>query len=383
MRRRGRRHATAWWLCALVLAGCTPEVEEPEAKPPSDGPTVVAPGSDVAGPPEPECAGIGPVPRAGQITFREDNQLQAASPSGDTPRCLLPMRRVRGVLTFDRAVWNGPGDRFLLANRALSADGPLTRVLAPRAERLQWSRPSGMSLVSVTPAGALLKRPSNGGDATDIGFLRRHDAVTYHPAGEHIATSGLAKDGSYGLYLATNLGTEPQLLAHGEAARFITNLQVSEDGQYLYYTARHGVDDWHLHRLVIDGDGRLETLARNDVGFEYIVSPFDSRALAWFVPSGDCALGTAGTFAAPGRRLQIPEKLRHRNIIPVGWLPGGDLVVRAKTTGCSTAQPADIYVLSRDGAPTLVKEEDYGSVSVRVAMPRPPPPPHDEQDIVA
>src|SRR5688500_335146 len=107
-----------------------------------------------------------------------------------------------------------------------------------------------------------MKRSSFGGRATDISFLQRHDAVTYHPAGEHIATSGLAADGSYGLHLATNVGGEPMLLARGEAARFITNLYFSENGLWLYYTAKHGPEDWHLHRLLIGQDARLETLAK-------------------------------------------------------------------------------------------------------------------------
>lgn len=104
-----------------------------------------------------------------------------------------------------------------------------------------------------------MKRSSYGGDSTDISFLDRHDAVTYHPAGEHISTSGVAADGSYGLYLATNLGTKPQLLARGEAARFITNLRFTEDGRHLYYTARHGPRDWHLHRLSVGEEAKLET----------------------------------------------------------------------------------------------------------------------------
>ena len=227
-----------------------------------------------------------------------------------------------------------------------------------------------------------MKRSSYGGAATDISFLERHDAVTYHPAGEHIATTGVAKNGNYGLYLATNLGTDPKLLARGEAARFITNLHFTEDGDYLYYTARHGPRNWHLHRLRIGKEAELETLAKAGTDFEYAVSPFAGFTYASFVP-GDCVAGEPGTFETVNSKLRLSPELRSREIHPIGWLPDDKLVVRASTTGCSTAQPGDVYVLSRGAAPILVDEENYGSVSVRVRMPEPPPPPGEEQEVVA
>jgi hypothetical protein len=377
-------------VCFLLLAGCTSDdrnaapdsVASVEATGSEESPASPTPAPAETLSPEPGCAGLGRVPARGQITYVENGELRAAAPSGEPARCLVD---VGSLVEGPPAppVWNGPANRVLLGNRALSRDGSLTRRLTGTAGAIpQWSRPAGTSVVYITRAGALMKRSSYGGAATDISFLDRHDAVTYHPAGEHIATSGLGEEGDYGLYLATNIGTEPQLIARGEAARFITNLRFTQDGRHLYYVARHGPFNWHLHRLRIGEDASLETLAMEEAGFEYVVSPFDGDVFAWFVP-GDCAAGTNGRFEAPERDLRLSPELESRNIRPIGWLPSGSLVVRAETTGCSTAQPADVYVLSDDNAPILVREEDYGGVSVRVRIPPPPPPPGEEQEVVA
>lgn len=405
-RARGMRmRSGAAVLCVVLLFSCTADEEKPAADSASSrdtpasaepSPRVIAsstrspsaePSSRVIPSPaatlnpQGDCAGIGDVSSQGQITYFDSGELRAASVSGNDVECLVRVAGLAG--TWHRPVWNAPADRVLLGTRALSRDGSLTRRLTdgPR-QTPHWSRPSGTSVVYLHRKGTLMKRSSYGGHSTDISFLDRHDAVTYHPAGEHIATSGFAADGSYGLYLATNLGTEPQLLARGEAARFITNLRFSEDGQSLYYTAWHGRRDWHLHRLRIGQNARLHTLARAHENFEYVVSPFHRNLVAWFVP-GNCAAGNNGRFETQGRRLRITAELRSRNVHPVGWLPNGGLAVRAATAGCSSAEPGDVYVLSDQHRPRLIQKENYGNVSLRVAMPPPPRPPDEEQEVVA
>jgi hypothetical protein len=321
------------------------------------------------------------VPPEGQITYFEDYELRAAEPTGEQETCLAAVNRrlARSVVS---PVWNARGDSVLLGNHALSPSGELTEALTDRERDIpQWSRPSGTSVVYLSD-GRVMKRSSRGGDAIDISFLERHDAVTYHPSGTHIATSGEDDNGDFGLYLATNVGTEPQLLASGEAARFIVNLQFTEDGRYLYYSAQHGPREWHLHRLGIGRNAVLETLAVAHENFDYAVSPFKPKAVAWFV-SGDCAAGETGSFEVRGQTLKLSVDQRSANVRPVGWLPSGELVVLASTTGCSTAQPGNVYVLSKDQDPILIQEENYGAVSIRAKMPPPPPSPGKEQQVVA
>lgn len=371
----------------VLLAGCTTEVDDSrpgavasaDVEESGEGSPSAAPSPLRTVAPKEDCRGFGRVPRQGQITFFENYELRAAAPSGDQVKCLAQVGDLGGNIW--PPVWNAAGDGVLLGNRALARDGSLTRALTDRSRVIpQWSRPSGSSVVYLS-RGALMKRSSAGGDAVDISFLDRHDAVVYHPAGTHIATSGVAENGDYGLYLATNLGTRSQLLARGEAARFIHNLYFTEDGRYLYYSAQHGPHEWHLHRLGFGEDARLETFAVKSADFDYEVSSFAPDAVAWFVP-GDCAAGEAGRFRT-AIDLRLTAALRSTNIRPIGWLPGGELVVLASTTSCSTAQPGDIYVLSVSHGPMLIQTENYGDVSVRVAMPPPPPPPGKEQRVVA
>ncbi|MDH3463336.1 MAG: hypothetical protein OEM32_06920 [Acidimicrobiia bacterium] len=47
----------------------------------------------------------------------------------------------------------------------------------------------------------------------DITFLSENLDAAYHPAGEHLLAFGTDADGQYGLWLATNQGTDPLLLA--------------------------------------------------------------------------------------------------------------------------------------------------------------------------
>ncbi|MGH2757749.1 MAG: hypothetical protein ACRDI3_08175 [Actinomycetota bacterium] len=375
-------------LIVAMATGCTPERAEP---PPdaiaSDAPSTAEP-SETPTPVETvdttaQCEGLGRTPGSGQITLFENNQLRAYRPSGGPPSCLID--REESGLSMGNVIppsWNAGGDRVIVDDRALSKDGSITSRLTDKGnEEAIWSRPTGTSVVWITKEGRLMKRSSLGGKATDISFLARHDDVTYHPAGEHIATTGLKENGDYGLYLATNVGTEPKLLARGEEARLIISLRFDEDGRTLYYNARHGPRNWHLHSLSIGPDPFLDTLDKGAFPFEYVLTPFQPNAIAWLSP-GDCAAGDPGMFKAPFAKLQIPDDLRATNLHPVGWLPNGKIVVRAASTGCSTAQPGDVYVLSRK-APVLIDRENYGNVSLRVKMPPPPPPPGEEQEVVA
>jgi hypothetical protein len=308
----------------------------------------------------------------------------AAEASGDSEKCLADLRD-HNAPTTGQMRWNADGDRVIIGTVALSGDLTQTTPLSGNpGEAPKWSRPTGTSVVYIEPDGSLMKRGSSGGRAVDISFLASHDDVVYHPAGTHIATSGSSSDGSYGLYLATNLGTEEQLIARGEAAKFITDLHFSEDGRYLYYTAQHGPTNWHLHRLTIGKDAILETLDKAEGRFSYSVSPWDWSRLAWLEP-GDCGAGRPGTLHFPDHledRFTIPPELAARNLEPIGWLPSGDLVVRSFPTRCTNAPLFDVYVLSRD-EPVLIVNDTYGSVAVRAPLPPPPPPPGEEQEVVA
>jgi len=371
-------------MVGLIFAACTPDTSEPPddvvaTAAPSTAEPTATPSPEITLEPTETCDGLGRPRPGGEVTFISEGRLIAVSPTGENRRCLAELADLSPI-GADALRWNATGDRVLVSGRALSTELAATRKLAPSGEAA-WSRPTGTSVVWLDD-GKLVKRSSFGGRPADISFLARHDAVTYHPAGTHIATSGKGENGSYGLYIATNLGTEPQLIARGEAANFISNLQFSEDGRFLHYDARHGPRNWHLHRLSMGDDPVLETIDKGADPYEYVVSPIFPHELAWF-EVGDCVAGEPGRFDNEFSKFQIPEEMRAKNIHPIGWVTPSKLVVRVATTGCSTAQPGDVYVLSQRAAPVLIAEENHGSVAVRMKMPPPPPPPGEEQEVIA
>lgn len=383
-------------LCLVLLVSCTPSEEgsaEEEAIASADTAATAEPTPTPTTTPSPvktlaatpACDGLGRPRQRGEVTFIRDDRLVAVTPDGEHERCLADLSDSRALGAPGLVSWNGPADRVIVGDRALSKDLSETSALTekPYVQPL-WSRPSGTSVIYVTEDGRLMKRSSFGGRAIDISFLARHDDVTYHPAGEHIATTGLAEDGSYGLYLATNLGTDEKLLARGEAARFITDLVFAQSGRELYYTARHGPNNWHLHRLTIGKNALLETLDKNEFGFYVAVSEVEEFPPFVWSSSGDCAAGEPDRLhVTVGDGFEIPAELERTSLRPVGWLPDRTLVVTSSPVSCSVAAPQDIYVFHRNKEPVLIAREVGESAAVRAVLLPPPPPPGEEQEVVA
>ena len=383
-------------LCAL-MAACTPEAEPPPDVIASANPTVEerpTPMPDETPAADDPCDGLGRPPGRGQITFLSEGRLIGVSPNGLRRTCLadLSSELLSGGPFHS---WNAPGDRLILAGNLVGSDTAIDP-LPPKWAASEWSRPTGASLIRITNAGRLEKRSLEDGSVTDISFLARHDDVAYHPAGTHLAVSGEAEDGSYGVYITTNVGTEPQLLARGEESRFVDQLIFSQGGRSLYFVADHG-KKVHLHRLSLNPPSEGDTGTVQEVEFDtlsvadsisnLVVSPFTPPdAIAW-TENGDCAAGQpsrlrsegTGTIAEP----HVPTGLMDRSIVPIGFLPTLRLVVHARSTGCSSAQPGEIYVLRRSGDPTLIEEQEVAAASVRFAHGPPPPPPDIEQEVVA
>lgn len=376
-------------LVTVVVTACTPAADPPPHDAiASEGPVLGEPSPT----PSPEetlsennrCGGLGLPPREGQVTFVRDHRLIGVSPDGSNETCLAELSSGDIPPVIDAVTWNPPADRVIVAERGISTDLSTTRALTGGpAENAVWSRPTGKSIVYISHDGRLMKRSSLGGQATNISFLDRHDDVTYHPAGTHIATTGLTAGGDYGLYLATNLGTDAELIARGEEARFITDLEFTQSGRELWYTARHGPKNWHLHTLHMGKDAFLDTVAKNEFGFEFESSDvFEFSPYAWSA-LGDCAAGEPDKLhVSRGWGIQIPDDLRDTSLRPVGWLPRQRLVVTSHPVGCSTGAPADIYVLSRQ-APVLIAEDLGATAGIRAVVLPPPPPPGEEQEVVA
>lgn len=387
------------FLC-MTLFACTPvESDQPNQKTASGAPSIsddplssptttalnptVTPSPVATLPATAKCSGLGRPRKEGEITFIEEGRLLATSPENTSPRCLADLTN-EGI-GFSSANWNASGTRVIVGNTAISRDLSRSPLLARTSA--DWSRPQGTSVVFITKNGRLMKRSSYGGAPTDISFLARHDDVTYHPAGTHIVTSGETADGNYGLWLATNEGTKRQILARGEHTHEISMLTFKQDGEALFFEADHG-NEHHLHRLRLSGDRGtgLDTLDKSKRGYTHIVvSPFGGR-IAW-TEAGNCTAGTPGTlhFGGPPWKALVKDGpgLDGRTLEAEGWLPGRKLLVTSRATGCSAAQPGNVFVLSQDSPQIITTNEGPGSPTVRAPLPRPPPPPDKEQEVQA
>lgn len=229
-----------------------------------------------------------------------------------------------------------------------------------------------------------MKVDAFGDEPVDISFLAEHDEVVYHPAGTHIAVTGTADDGTYGLWLATNVGGDAQLLAIGEDARRIFSLSFAHDGTTLYYAAEHD-DRYDVHslRLALQDDegevrdAELGTLdsAPTEMG-DVVASEFSDASVAYTVRN--CEEGKT-TRVWTGSVTELGGELAELSSEPVGWLPSGELLVLARDEGCEGE--GTLYAWSVEE--TTVLAGDVSAAGVRAVLPPPPDPPSTEQQVVA
>lgn len=359
--------ALCWFLLAV---GCT---RGPGRD--ANGPTPSQPGIGgvfkIAG----GCDGLHRL-RGPQVTFVLGSELYVARRSGSVARCVLEITQ---PLDLD---WGPQGDRVSFGDlRRYEGDGVV--FLDDVAESASWSRPTGRAIVYVSE-GRLMKVDAFGDEPVDISFLADHDEVVYHPAGTHIAVTGTAEDGTYGLWLATNVGKDSQLLAIGEDARRIFSLWFAHDGTTIYYAAEHD-DHYDVHSLRLalqdkEGatrDAELATLdsASTEMG-DVVVSEFASETIAYTV--GSCEEGKR-TRVWNGEVTELGGELAGLSTEPVGWLPNGELLVLARSSGCE----GDGTLYAWDGGQATRLVPGVSAAGVSAVLPPPPDPPASEQQAVA
>jgi hypothetical protein len=362
----------AWILgCMLVGAACTPGGDVRGA---ADGasPQPSRIGSfEITG----DCNGFGRL-RDPQLSFVSGDRLFVAPSKAAVARCALEVRNPLDV------EWGPEGNRLHLGDLR-RYDGDRVVSLEDDAESMAWSRPTGRSIVYVAE-GRLMKVDAFGRDPFDISFLADHDEVVYHPAGTHIAVTGTADDGTYGLWLATNLGEGSQLLAIGEDARRIFSVGFAHDGTTLYYAAEHE-DRYDVHSLLLalqdetgtTRDAELGTLDSSDTEMgDVVVSEFVDNKIAYSV--GSCAEGKT-TRVWDGSVTELGGELADLSTEPVGWLPNGELLVLARRSGCD----GDATLFTWLPEKTTRVATGVRAAGVRAALPPPPGPPGSKQQVVA
>ncbi|HEV8572595.1 MAG TPA: hypothetical protein VGR49_06055 [Actinomycetota bacterium] len=358
--------------CWLLLAvGCTSEGQQPDTNGPSPSPPGRAGVFQITG----GCAGLHKL-RGPQVSFVLGGELYVARRSGNVARCVLEIPQPLDVN------WGPEGDRVQFGDlRRYEGDGIVA--LDDVAESVAWSRPTGRAIVYVSE-GRLMKVDAFGDQPIDISFLADHDEVVYHPAGTHIAVTGTADDGTYGLWLATNVGKDVQLLAIGEDARRIFSLSFAHDGTTIYYAAEHD-DHYDVHSLRLalqdkEGATRNAELGTVDSSStemgDVIVSEFAPESVAYTV--GSCEEGKT-TRVWNGSVTELEGELAGLSTEPVGWLPSGELLVLAREAGCEG--DGTLYAWRPDQATRLVP--GVSAAGVRAVLPPPPDPPASEQQAVA
>lgn len=368
-----RTKALAWFLGSLLLtAGCTSE--EGSVSGADDGGSPQTPHIgpfEITG----DCDGFGRM-RNPQLSFVSGDRLFVAPPGTATARCALEVQNPLDV------EWGPEGNRLHLGDLRRYGGGRAAS-LEDDVESIAWSRPTGRSIVYVSE-GRLMKVDAFGREPFDISFLADHDEVVYHPAGTHIAVTGTADDGTYGLWLATNVGEGPHLLAIGEDARRIFSLGFAHDGTTLYYAAKHANRyDVHSLRLALQDetgttrDAELGTLDSADTEMgDVVVSEFADGRIAYSV--GSCQEGTR-TRVWDGSVTELGGELAELSTEPVGWLPNGELLVLARRTGCDGEGTLFTWL----PAETTRVVSGISAAGVRAALPPPPGPPGAKQQVVA
>jgi hypothetical protein len=252
------------------------------------------------------------------------------------------------------------------SNGAVEVTPAASQEVEAGARSIEWSRPTGKSFVYISADGShLLKRTSRGLDERNISFLRRHDQVAYHPAGTHIAVSGLSLDDPpvYGLWLATNLGQDVRPLVRGESVNRIGSFALFHDGT-VAFTADHG-DHWDVHLASASDVGTIAT-GPGPYG-RIVASEFKAGLFAY--QEGSCDKGFKTRISG------VPESLNgvvgSGSTAPAGWLPDGSLLLIARPSGCAGAGD----LLRWSAGHTTVIARNVTDAAVRSVAPPPPDPP--------
>jgi hypothetical protein len=371
-----------WLAVALVaITGCSTQDETaptplvplvaPDALPVSTlaPSTTAAPSSDPNSPlvlavPEMDCA-FGQQFAGGEITFVVADRLYGATADGSAIHCLA-------VLNGDQrgpVKWSPDGTRAVL-NAATLYDEAGTRFsgFEKTNVRVQWEWPAAAGMFAPTATSRTLVRRDaiDPNQRSEITFLAQTDAAVSHTAGGAVVASGLAPDGTGGIYVATSTGDALRMLASAPpgdpAPVHVTELGVDAAGDVLYFIADNGTS-FRVGQLLF-GDLSVTDLATEQAPVLQLTVGPTRRSVAWKV--GLCNSVTrarvrddrTGTAVEVG----VGTPIESLSLAPVGWLDGTRLVVAARPLGCDG--PADVWIwnLLDASATLLVKNVEFASV---------------------
>jgi hypothetical protein len=364
---------------AVLVAGCSvsedstaPETLPPlgtpsETVPPTTITTVAAtaaepvqqPAASTAALPAGACVFSAPTPES-TVTFEVGTRLYSVSPASGVTTCL-------SELTLDSVGplrWSPPGDRVLL-NSATVFDGSqaLPTGYFTSNTRVSWSYPTGKALIAPAVADNHLLWRTTGQPETrlDISFLDRTDVAAYHPAGKNIFAAGQAADGTAGLFVASNRGDNPRLIAQLDTpGTVITEIGPDPSGSRVYFVHDHRNGTFHVHSLDLPALTLADVIEAPSPIARLTVGATAAAAIGWRV--GDCSGLTRTQIFNAGAVVDQPAAFAALSTEPVGWLDTQQIVLSVRASGCTG--PADLWIwnIATSAATPLVTGVDAAAV---------------------
>lgn len=329
--------------------------------------TTAAPSSDPSDPllavlPDGECAYADPLP-GGEITFVAIDRLDGVAPEGTSARCLSTINgSQRGIVR-----WSARGQRALL-NSATTFDeaGRRDNGYVPENVRVRWMQPAGDALIAPTASNrTLVRREADTAARSEVTFLAQTDVAISHPAGGSLIGAGTAFDGMRGIFVASDLGTNPRTIVRIDSEDVkITELAMDAGGTTLYFVSA-GVSSFQLHRLTFPELAMIDVSTEQSPISEVVTGPV-TGAVSWRVGLCNSVTRVRVLDDRIAEPVDVGEgtPLATLSLTPLGWLDANRLVVAARPLGCDG--PADVWVWNRlDNSATLVvKSIEFPAVRV-------------------
>jgi hypothetical protein len=305
-----------------------------------------------------------PPPPSSEVTFEVGTRLYTVNPADGTTTCLSELTLAdAGPLR-----WSPAGDRVLLNSvTVFNGTTALPSGYVSTNNRVSWSYPTGKALIApaVADSHLLWRTAGQPQTRTDISFLARTDVAAYHPAGRNIFAAGQSADGTQGLFVASNRGQNPRLLAHlDEPNTAITEIGADPSGSRVYFIHDHKDGTFHLHAIDLPALAITDILQIAEPVAKLTINSIAGAALA--VRVGDCSSLTRTQVFDAGAAIDQPAAFAGLSTEPVGWLDARQLVLSTRSTGCSGPSDLWIWNIVTAAATPLVGHVD--AVAIRSVM---------------
>ena len=208
---------------------------------------------------------------------------------------------------------------------------------------------------------------TDAGDRLDVSFMQHTDFAVYHPSGKAIAATGVGLDGTPGVFIATNRGVDPQVIARLETPNStLSELSFEMSGQALFFLHHHDdTGEYDVHRLQLDSLALTDVIEADGTASHLTASTVEDETVAWQVAEDGQPLRVmASVDGAAPVAVDVGGGV---DTEPVGWLSDGRLVVRTQPAGGTPGTTGDIWVWSPHGVRVHVAG-GVDQVAVRVTQ---------------